>query len=349
MKSILSAAPLAIMLTACEAEAPRAEVAQIAPAVETVQVQPGHDDADDPAIWIAPNPADSLVLGADKASGVAVFALDGSLRQFLAAGRINNIDVRQGVSLGGETFDIAAGSDRSNLAAAVFFIDRSSGELSVAPGGILAIEGFADPYGACLYVSPRDGAVYVFVSDKDPGTVVQVRLDWDGAAITGEEVRRFSLGTISEGCVADDRTGLFYIAQEDEAVWRFGAEPGDGGARDRIAEVDGAHITADAEGVAILPRGATGGWLIVSSQGDSSYTFIDLETLEIAGRFGVGPAGEIDMTSSTDGLDVYGGSLGPAFPHGLFVVQDDEDDIGGANYKFVDLAEILDALGLARE
>ena len=43
----------------------------------------------------------------------------------------------------------------------------------------------------------------------------------------------------------------------------------------------------------------------------------------------------------TDGIDVYAGSLGPAFPNGLFVCQDGFNDTAGTsgtqNFKYVRL------------
>ena len=41
-------------------------------------------------------------------------------------------------------------------------------------------------------------------------------------------MRTFSVGSEAEGCVADDDTGALYISEENEALWRYSAEP-DGG------------------------------------------------------------------------------------------------------------------------
>lgn len=330
-------------LAACETTPPRADVVQIPAFAETERVASSGDAADDPALWVAPDAANSLIVGTDKQAGLYAYGLDGNITQFLAVGRVNNVDIRQDVTLGSQVMDIAIASDRDNLALAVFTIDAQTGALAPAPNGIIPIAGFADPYGACLYHA-ADGTLYAFVTDKEPGTVVQIVLGWDGTGVTGEEVRRFTVGSITEGCVADDRTGLLYVAEEMVSVWRYSAEPDGGETRAAIIPVDGVHLTEDAEGLALVERGETGGWLFVSSQGDSSYTLVDLETLDVAGRFGIG-GGDIDEVSGTDGIEVMIASL-PGHPRGIMMAQDDEEDGGGQNFKYVDLGAILDALGL---
>ena len=52
------------------------------------------DAADDPAIWRnAANPAASLIVATDKKAGLYVYGLDGKVRSFVAAGRVNNVDL----------------------------------------------------------------------------------------------------------------------------------------------------------------------------------------------------------------------------------------------------------------
>ncbi|MEN0653166.1 MULTISPECIES: phytase [Hyphobacterium] len=340
---LVCSAVLLPILAACETTPPRADVAQIQAFAETERVASTGDAADDPALWIAPDPAESRIVGTDKQAGLYVYDLAGNSVQFVAAGRVNNVDIRQGVALGPQVRDLAVASDRDNIALAVFTIDAESGELAPAANGLIPIEGFVDPYGACLYHA-ADGRLYAFVTDRDPGTVVQIALGWDEAGVTGEEVRRFTVGSITEGCVADDRTGQLYLAEEMVSVWRYSAEPGGGDARVAVIPVDGVHLTEDAEGLALVERGDTGGWLFISSQGDSSYTVVDLQTFDVAGRFGIG-GGAIDEVSGTDGIEVSAAAL-PGHPRGIMMTQDDEDDEGGQNFKFVDLGAILDALGL---
>lgn len=342
MKLSICAAALgtALCLSACD-RTPAAGFPPVSvPAsVETASVSGAGDAADDPAVWRAPDLENSLILGTDKRSGLYAYRLDGSTAQYLPAGRINNVDVRYGFDAGGRNVDIAVASDRTNIALRVFFIEPETGEISEAPGGILPLY-FDDPYGLCLYQS--DSALYAFVTEDDTGRLSQQRLWFEDGAMRAEEVRRFTIGSITEGCAADDRTGLVYMAEENVAVWRFSADPDAGDDRVMFAEVDGQALVADAEGVAIWPEGDTGGRLVVSSQGDGAFAVFDLETAALIGRFNV-DGGPIDMVTHTDGIEVHALPL-PGFPDGIFIAQDDEEDSGGQNFKFVDLGAIRSAL-----
>ncbi len=319
-----------LMLTACMTDTSM----PLEAAIETERVASDGDAADDPAVWVSPVPEQSLVLGTDKQAGLYAYNLDGSIAQHLPVGEVNNVDVRYDFPLPGPARDIAIASERTNNALAVFLIDAETGDIEAWP--LIDLPDFTDPYGACLYHSST-GAFYAFVTDKEPGTVVQLLLRYDGeGTISGEEVRRFATGSITEGCVADDRTGMLYIAEENVAVWSIGAEPDAGTELSLFAEVDNAYLHADAEGVAILAEGVTGGWLVVSSQSANRYAAYDLETAEPAGRFAI-VDGLLDAASHTDGLEISTANLGSAFPEGVFIVQDDEEDSGGQNFKLVDL------------
>lgn len=332
---------LLLVLAACEEPAPEPGFAPVSvPAsLETEAVAGAGDAADDPALWRAPDPADSLILGTDKKSGLYVYRLDGSTAQYLEAGNMNNIDVRYGFDAGGRTVDIAVASDRTNIALAVFFIDRETGELAPAPGGVLPLY-FDDPYGLCLHQT--DAALYAFVTEDDTGRLSQQRLWFEDGAMRAEEVRAFSLGTITEGCDVDDASGVLYIAEETGGVWTYGADPGAGETREMFAPVDGEMLVADAEGVAIWRDADGGDKLVVSSQGDSAYAVYDLATGAPVGRFEIA-GGEIDRTSETDGIAVHAMAL-PGFPDGIFIAQDDEEDSGGQNFKIADLAAVRAAL-----
>ena len=245
----------------------------------------------------------------------------------------------------GPAADIAVATDRTNNALAVFLIDPETRSLEAWP--VIPLTDFIDPYGACLYRSPT-GALYAFATDKDPGTVVQLLLRYDGeGVISGEEVRRFATGSTTEGCVADDRTGRLYVAEENVAIWTIGAEPDAGVELERFADVDGETLVADVEGLSILDIGDAGGWLIASSQGDSAYAAYTLPEGNYAGRFRIAD-GAVDGASHTDGLEVHAAPLGQAYPQGLMIVQDDEEDTGGQNFKLVDLRTVLEELRLTR-
>jgi len=330
------------LITACasttQAHLPRVSVPA---AVETAAVAGAGDAADDPALWRSADPAQSRILGTDKKSGLYSYTLTGETVQYLEAGRMNNVDVRYGFTAGDQTVDIAVASDRTNIAMAVFFIDPATGELSLAPGGVLPLD-FVDPYGLCLYQRPSDQALFAFVTEDDTGRLTQQRLWFEDGAMRSEQVRAFSLGTITEGCVVDDETGTLYIAEENRAVWVYGANPEDGDERQMLAEVGGDALVADAEGVTLWPQDGGADWLVVSSQGDNAYAVFETQTYALIGRFEIN-GGAIDRTSETDGIDLHAQAL-PGFPNGVFMAQDDVEDSGGQNFKIVDLGAIRDAL-----
>jgi len=73
------------------------------------------DAADDPAIWYNISaPEKSIVFGSNKKNGIHVYDLSGKELQYVACGRINNIDVRRKIKFGDGTADILAGSCRTD-------------------------------------------------------------------------------------------------------------------------------------------------------------------------------------------------------------------------------------------
>lgn len=335
MKRILGVAAFGLVLGGCGgSDLPAVEIEAV---LETASVAGTGDAADDPAIWVADTPSESLVFGTDKDNGVYIYTMTGGEHAYLPEGRLNNVDVRYDFALNGRMVDIAGASDRSNNGVAFFFIDPDTRAVTYA--GAVPLDSVVEPYGFCFYRSRQDGELYAFVSDKEPGTFVQLLVGWDGAAVTVEEVRRVTLGTIAEGCVTDERTGRIYMNEENVGVWMMGAEPSDPAEPVQIAAVDGQHLTADAEGAALLPRGETGGWLVVSSQSDNAYVAYDLETHDFVARFRI-VDGAVDGVTHTDGLEISTAALGDRFPEGILVVQDDENETGGQNFKFVDLRSL---------
>lgn len=299
------------------------------------------DAADDPAIWRdAADPARTLIVGTDKQAGLNVYGLDGRLRDFADAGRVNNVDLIE-ADVAGRRQVLVAASDRGDVAAAriaLFTLDPATARLTRL-GSVPA--GSGEAYGLCL--ARRAGGVDAFMVLKD-GTIHQVALDL-AAVPAGRIVRTMKLATQSEGCVVDARTRRLYVAEEDVGVWRFDADPLGSVTPVAVARVDGRTLVADVEGLALAPIGDAGGWLLVSSQGDNAYALFDLATERYAGRFRVGP-GTVGATSETDGIAVALGDTSAAYPGGLFVAQDGDNAPHAQNFKLVPWSAIETALGL---
>lgn len=306
---------------------------------ETARVMSEGDAADDPAIWAAPNPADSLVLGTDKKAGLYVYGLDGTVRQFLPVGRVNNVDLRDGFSFAGEDRVLVVASDRTNIALATFLLHPATGHVVAAPNGLIPLD-VDDPYGVCLSRT-AEGAFRAAVTSRI-GELREFELRDGGGAMEAVELRRFDVGSIAEGCVYDDRTGALYVAEENVGIWRYAAQ---GDARTLVHAIDDAALVADIEGLSIYPAGADAGWLLASSQGDNAYAVFALPEGRYVGRIRVADGALTDGTTETDGLDVVSQPVGE-HSAGLLVVQDDADDAGGQNFKFVDWREVAAALEL---
>lgn len=305
---------------------------------ETVPVGTANDDAaDDPAIWRNPRrPGQSLIVGTDKKAGLYVYGLDGQVRHFEAAGRVNNVDL---VDLGRRGVIVVA-SDRNDVANAklrIYRLDTKSGALASlgTVGG-----GSGEAYGICLMRRGRD--LFAFSVLKH-GEIVQLRLDLSGPQPRSQVVRSLRVATQPEGCVVDPRSATLYVGEEDRGVWSFDARSAGPVAGRLVAPVDGAQLFADTEGLALAPKGRRGGWLVVSSQGDNAYALYALPDMRPAGRFRVA-AGSLGSTEETDGIEVKLGNFGRNYPRGLMVVQDGQNAPRAQNFKLIDWRAVVRAV-----
>ena len=311
---------------------------------ETDAVASSGDAADDPAIWRNPQtPEQSLVLGTDKQAGLYVYGLSGEVRQFIASGRLNNVDLRSGWGEDGESVLVTA-SDRTRKGVAVFELSPQTREVTPLGAGFIPSD-LLDPYGLCLHKSAENKFEITLIGKS--GEVRQIAIAPASEGFSAREINRFAVGSQSEGCVVDDRTGSLYIGEENVGIWRYDSLPSDSEARVQVAAIDGVELSADVEGLALAPMGASGGYLVASSQGDSAFAFYRLPDGVFAGRVRVEQSSEglVDRVTGTDGIDLALGDFGADYPGGLFVVQDDENEGAvGQNYKYLAWQEVLAAL-----
>jgi 3-phytase len=309
--------------------------------VETDPVPNSGDAADDPAIWIHPtDPTQSTIIGTDKQGGLAVYDLSGKQIQYLADGQMDNVDLRDGFALGGQKVSIVTASNRKANSIAVYKVNSQTRQLENVAAR--SITHGMKVYGMCMYRSEKSGKIYYFGTSKT-GDVEQYELTDNGSGkVDAKKVRNFKLGSTVEGCVADDKLGHFYVAEEAVGVWKYSAEPDGGAERTQIAKVGDGHLFADVEGLAIAYGKDGTGYLIASSQGNHSYVVYRREgNNEFVKKFRVGKGDRIDGAEETDGIDVTTANLGPAFPNGVFVVHDGFNDTGNQNFKLVPLQMIV--------
>ncbi|MFD1935074.1 phytase [Nonomuraea mangrovi] len=164
-----------------------------------------------------------------------------------------------------------------------------------------------------------------------------------------------------EGMVVDGGRDVLYAAQEDVGIWRLPADlTGRPVLMDKVKEYGrqdtydpktdecvpgeerghgGERLAADAEGLTIW-YGKGGGYLLASSQGDSTFAVYTREgSNRFLGSFRVGPGKGIDGTEHSDGAMVVDRPLG-RYAHGLLVVHDGRNtpadgDRENTNFKLV--------------
>lgn len=322
----------------CTAAPGLAHTGTVTATAETVPVGTANDDAaDDPAIWRNPRqPAKSLIVATDKKAGLYVYGLDGKVRSFLAAGRLNNVDL---IDLGHQGVIVVA-SDRNDLAQARLQLYRlKTGTGTLQPLGAVT-GGEGEAYGVCLW---REGGRLRAFSVLKHGAIHQILINLKAPQPSGTIERSFRLATQTEGCVADPRSRTLYVGEEDAGIWAFDLRQAAPSQGRLVAAVDGQQLVADVEGLALLSKGRNGGWLVASSQGDNAYALYRLPGMTPAGRFRIG-AGAVGATEETDGIALAAGSFGRAYPGGLFIAQDGVNQPAAQNFKLVSWKAIIAAL-----
>jgi 3-phytase len=332
---LFAAAPIPARAGVSGPPAKAPDIVRVSSVVETDPVAHAGDAADDPAIWVnRQDPSSSLVIGNDKLGALETYDLQGNRVQRISGGGFyGNVDTR------GDYVAVSHGG------IVVYLVRPATQQLSLATDGSGKIATSGE--GLCMYDPGADGlsgGLYVFTVGRGNGLVREYSLkdpDNDGL-VAGSLVRSFTLGSEAEGCVADDAAGSFFVSEEDVAVWRYGAEPGDGKARTRVAAV-GANLPADAEGLTIA-----GDYLFASAQtaGNQSFINVYLRTAPYSyvKSVRVVAGSHSDDCDHTDGLAAYAGDLGSRFPRGLLVCQDGNNGApgtsGNQDFKLVPLQAV---------
>jgi hypothetical protein len=152
----------------------------------------------------------------------------------------------------------------------------------------------------------------------------QYRLQDDGAGkVKGTYVRAIGNGVIQdyvEGLVADDELGYIYASDEPHAIRKFYADPARGDNNQIVAFAINDDISGDREGLGIYKCPGSTGYLVASSQGNSTVKIYRRE----------GEAGDphkhtllttikTNGSTSTDGLDITNLPTSENFPKGFLV------------------------------
>lgn len=292
-------------------------------------------DQDDMCIWIHPDAAQSTIISSDKsARKVFVYDLHGNVLQVISLdGKPRNIDVRYNFPLSGKLVDIVGfGQDESEIH--FYTVDISTRRL--IPAGIFK-SGMKSIYGFCLYHNLTENKYYAMASaNSGSGELRQWELSDNGDGTVGLTLKRTWIngdGGLTEGLVADDETGKFYAASENIGIYEYDANPYfENPTGIMITAVGDNGLTADIEGITIYYAANGEGYLIASSQGNSTFkVYQRKEPHNFVMTF------QVESVSGTDGIDVTNVSLGEAFPQGLFIAHDGKRSYG-VKYEDIGLA-----------
>ena len=349
MRHLLTLTVAASILTACATQAVTPAVPSskadypaftVTAAMETPVMASEGDSTDDPAIYINPN-GGGFIAATDKQSGLYIYNLDGTERDYMMMGTVNNVDLRDGFIYKGRPHVLLVLSNDEINAIETRLYDPVADRF-ITPENARLSTGTLSPYGICLGRSVND-TYHVGITTK-AGIYEQHILSETNGRMSARKVREFSTGTKTEGCAFDDRSRHVYIAEEEGGLYRYPASPAGKDAQTVLAKVGEYGLAADFEGVTMYESGVDAGYVIVSAQGNNSYGLFALPSMEYAGRFTIGD-GVVDGTSTTDGIAATSTSTAK-FPKGFLVVQDDIDDTSVSegrkkqNVKVIDWRDI---------
>lgn len=255
-----------------------------------------------------------IIVSDKSADRIWCYDAHGTLHQQIELPQPGNIDLRRGFQLDGADTTIVAVNDRRTRKIAVFTVN-SEGQLHrVDDDRILTQEN----YGGGLVTLPDSGRCFFISTSKESG-VEQIELFDNGQGqIGGRRVHHWPLG-MCEAAVADDETGMVYVAVEQEGIVRIDADP-DRRSDDRWLFRVGEHgLVGDVEGLALATTERSK-FLIVSDQGASRFRIYQLNEP-------VGPVGSLRVHDAerTDGVDLVMQDLGPLFPRGAIACHTDKD------------------------
>jgi len=331
----------------------------------TIQIPP---DADDIAIWVHPSENEkSFVIGTQKEAGYSIYDVSGQTLADVNPGdvRYNNVDVVYGFDMKGEKIDIAVFTDRMYDQFVIFKITDSAPYLTnITDASSQTLfggdAGEDTAYGSTVYKSPTTGKVYAYATQNDKNKVSQFELVVNGDKIGWNKVRDMILlsgddDEHAEGMVVDQEYGTLYIAQEEVGIYKTSAEPNGPtglGEDTMIAEEGDYNLREDIEGMTLYYKSDGNGYLVVSSQGSSTFAVFDRISNDYILGFAIVDSGnKVDGSEDTDSLDVVNGVFGPIFEKGVLIAQDGQDtsddpaDIG-TNFKWVRWEDIAEVTGL---
>lgn len=324
---------------------------EVQPTLQSTNVSGTGDVADTAVVWLHPTDStQSLILAGSKDEtdgGLHVWEMDGTAElEFLPIGAVNSIDVRYGFPYDGGLIDLIGLTNRTEQEVQFFTIDPDTRELSQIGSHLIDS---SDIYGFCLAHDQSTDTFYS-IPNTEGGIVEQWEISASGTTIDAVKVRTIDVGSQTEGATADDSNGSLFIGEEDVGIWRYELDPSSGSSRGSVDTVsDNPDLAADVEGLALYQESSDQGYLIASSQGNSTFTVYEREPPhDYVGSFALVPDADegVDAVTETDGISVTSRSTSTGFPRGVFVAHDGSTGESSTNYKLVAWEDIASALSL---
>ncbi len=297
--------------------------------------------------WINKNDPDrSVIFGTAKKAGLYSYNLNGEILQFIQAGELNNVDIRDGFMFNGIPQVLIAASNRTLNTISLFLMDPDLLRISEC---ILDIETTVDEvYGLCMY-NDANNRFFVFVSGRN-GQIEQYEITTNNYRIFYKFQRSFKVNSQAEGMVVNDLNSTLYIGVEEEGIYKTSAHPRN---RARLTLLEGStketneFISYDIEGLAIY-HSTNKNYLIASIQGNFTYAIFELGKTDMyISSFSI-QDGKFDGVQETDGLEVTSFPINTTYPKGMLIVQDgfnyDGDSLVSQNFKYVSWKSIEELL-----
>lgn len=339
--------PLLSMALAACAQKPAEHAAESAPptvaaAAETTPT--AQDGANGVAIWVHPQDgARSLILGAGGTGGLEVYGLDGALRQRIDDIEASHVTVRYGFELAGGKVPLVLAYDPMRAQIFPFTVDAENRLTRLAGTPVQSDD---DLVGLCSFTSPVTGRVYA-LGMTDGGQMLQWEYFGKGEAVEGRLVRSVPVGKGAEYCVVDESTGTIYYGDEALGLMALPAGVETDPARsviDMAAPRGG--IAEEVKGIA-LAQGADGKPVVVVTDASAERFAVYGPEGERIGRFQVGAGGAVDAVGESEGLALATVPMGEAYPEGILVIADQDNDGEHSNFKIVGWREARTAAGVA--
>jgi 3-phytase len=272
-----------------------------------------------------------------------VYGLDGALRQRIDDIEASHVTVRYGFELGGGKVPLVLAYDPMRAQIFPFTVDAEDRLARLAGTPVQSDD---DLVGLCSFTSPVTGRTYA-LGMTDGGQMHQWEYFAKGEAVEGRLVRSVPVGKGAEYCVVDEATGTIYYGDEALGVMALPAGVETDPARsvvDMAAPRGG--IAEEVKGIA-LAHGADGKPFVVVTDASAERFAVYGPEGERIGRFQVGAGGTVDAVGESEGLALAAVPMGEAYPEGILVIADQDNDGEHSNFKIVGWREARTAAGVA--